>query len=167
VPCSNPEVTCPINGQGLFQLSVIHTGTDSPTQPWGQLSANWCQITLTGMAPMACTVAVWSKASVGFPPFPDHWWVGGVNGNTTPIGQTFGGGSDEDATDPTDWVAEPVNTLTGSYYTSMVDAYLPGFGTPFKLKAQLQLRGLRGDVPAGGGGRLDGGGRPANPVMGR
>ncbi len=47
-------------------------------------------------------------------------------------GQTYGTGS-IDAINPTGTQADPVNSLTGSYTTSVTDAALPGIGVPFRL----------------------------------
>jgi RHS repeat-associated protein len=133
--CAVPGVTCQINSGGLFQMAVSGVGTRVPTTAWNDFRVSSCSITFdspTDYRP--CSIYLFSKASTGFPAFPDKWFPGGVDGNTTPIGQTFGGGPSDDGIDPTDWVAEPVNTLTGSFYTGMVDASLPGFGLPFAFQ---------------------------------
>lgn len=128
---------CDINQGGLFRESVIFTGADAPTTPWTHLTLSNCLVSFTDESPTVnhpCIVTLISQASVISPPFPTHWWTGGLDGNSVPLGQVLGAGSDEDAIDPTHSVGEPVNSLTGNFYTSMVDAYLPGFGQPFKFR---------------------------------
>jgi len=61
------------------------------------------------------------------------------NGLATPVvppGGTLGGaGSDGSlGANPSGSQSEPVNTATGSYYTSVTDLSLPGIGVPFAMK---------------------------------
>jgi YD repeat-containing protein len=53
---------------------------------------------------------------------------------SVPTGQTLGIGRYPHAANPSIWRAEPVNTATGSFYTSTVDASLPGIGIPFAFE---------------------------------
>jgi RHS repeat-associated protein len=139
--CTTSPSSCTFNQQGLFQgaLDVGISGT--PTEPWTELTGNWsagessaCKVKFTGQPSwVLCGSGIWSKAEAGYPPFPLHFWNGSIDGNKVPIGQTYGL-PDEDGENPTALWGDPVNSLTGSFYTSMVDAALPGIGTPFRWK---------------------------------
>jgi RHS repeat-associated protein len=48
-----------------------------------------------------------------------------------PPNQILGGGGGLHANNPAGFNAEPVNTATGNYYTSVTDLRLPGIGVPF------------------------------------
>jgi RHS repeat-associated protein len=48
-----------------------------------------------------------------------------------PSSSTFGYGSSSDGINPSGYAAEPVDTATGAYNTSEIDASMPGLGVPF------------------------------------
>ena len=50
-----------------------------------------------------------------------------------PSSSTFGYGSSPDGINPSGYAAEPVDTATGAYNTSEIDASIPGLGVPFEF----------------------------------
>jgi RHS repeat-associated protein len=146
---------CVINESGLFQMAIVQTGPEAPTTSWTDLRVSGCVLNHVGsIANHGCSVGLWSKAQTGYPPFPVHWWAGGVDGNKVPIGQTYGDGSDEDADNPSALWGDPVNSLTGSFYSSMVDVQMPGIGRPFQLKRTYNSGAASIVGPFGGGWRF-------------
>lgn len=138
--CSDVPSPCTFNQQGLFQATIDVGISGTPTEPWEELLApssgsSACQVQISGQpSPNICGSGIWSQSQPGYPAFPLHFWDGSIDGNKVPIGQTYGMGSDEDGENPTALWGDPVNSLTGSFYTSMVDAQLPGVGRPFRIK---------------------------------
>ncbi len=131
--CTIPGITftCDENEGGLFRMSNFNSGTQTL---FSTIVVNSCTMLVTSPgSPVPCKVES-AHSEVGYPPYPEHWWPGGGEGNTVPAGQLYGdclGGSHGRC--PGALVAEPVNTATGSYFTSSTDLRLPGIGIPFEF----------------------------------
>ncbi len=162
--CTATPSPCTFNEQGLFQATIDMGTSGTPTEPWDELlgtppQSSACKVKFVENPTwVLCQegTGIWSKSQGGYPPFPLHIWQGGIDGNEVPIGQTYGL-PDEDGENPTALWGDPVNSLTGSFYSSMTDMSLPGIGRPFRITRTYNS-----------GGSLDGTTyAPVGGVMGR
>jgi RHS repeat-associated protein len=122
--CATYPNECVQNGDGLYQ-AAWHPA--DPDEAFATVSFVLCQITTNTDAGVPCTVDNLSGNVHGYPPYPTTWYPGGVDGNA----QYYGTCAYDHSICTTRYGLDPVNTYTGSWFTSVTDASYPGIGIPF------------------------------------